>query len=170
MISIIQMTDHNGVALSPDFYKVIMPWRATGPLLDFINIATLKPLCDSCVATCPCTFTSDDIQSTKKRNLQRHPQTSTSDMYWISAADKDTHSSLFLYLGSGGFDALLAAVASLYDTSGFHLTVYQVTFLVVFFNNSKWFHIDYDPDLAGHWTITTPIVLVPKLSPCCELS
>jgi hypothetical protein len=86
-------------------------------------------------------------------------------MHGINPADKDTHFSLLPYRGSGGFDALLAAIAFVCDSSVVYLAVYQLKFLVVSFNNSTWFHIDYDPLLAGQvWTIMSPILLAPKSS------
>jgi hypothetical protein len=75
------MANATGVALSSDFYKVIIQWKLIGLLLDFIDIAALKPLFDSCIAKRPCTFTSDVTQSTKKWNIRRRPQHLTSDMY-----------------------------------------------------------------------------------------
>jgi hypothetical protein len=125
------VTDPNGDVLSSDLYSVKTPPLLTAVMLDFINSLGVKQLLDFCIGQVPRSFKTDVTQSPLKWDMQKCPLPDTLDMYWISPADTKSHFKLFSYLGTGCFDVILTAIASVCDQHVAHLTVYQLTFMVV---------------------------------------
>jgi hypothetical protein len=67
-----------------------------------------------------------------------------SDMYWISPADLHTHHNLLSVLGVGGLGSVLNAVGAQSNKEVCHLTVFQMTFLVLSSCRELQFHVDFD--------------------------
>ena len=154
------VTDPNGDILSSDLYAVKTPSLLTAVMLDFINSLGVKQLFDFCIGQVPRSFKTDVTQSPLKWDIRKRPLPDTSDMYWISPADAKSHFKMLSYLGAGGFDVILTAIASVCDQHVAHLTVYQLTFMVVSYCSETRFHTDNDDSLAGNvWTVITPIIL-----------
>jgi hypothetical protein len=87
-------------------------------------------------------------------------------MYWISPADWETHTSMLSRLGSGGFGTVLNAIGTFFLNFVPHLTVYQLTFLVVSRCDEVRFHTDNDDSLLNQiWTMIIPLILVPNSPP-----
>ena len=159
-------TDTNGGVLSSDFYTVKTPPLLTAVMLDFVNSLGVKQLFDYCIGQVPRTFKSDITQSPLKWDIRKRPLPDTSDMYWISPADAKSHFKMLSHLGSGGFDHILNAIATVNDQNITHLTVYQLTFMVVSYCSETRFHTDNDDTLAGKvWTVIIPIILPSASTP-----
>jgi hypothetical protein len=160
------VTDTNGGVLSSDLYTVKTPPLLTAIMLDFINSLGVKQLFDFCIGQVPRSFKSDITQSPLKWDIRKRPLPDTSDMYWISPADAKSHFNMLSHLGTGGFDVIVNSIASVCDQVVTHLTIYQLTFMVVSYCSETRFHTDNDDTLAGNvWTVIIPIILPPASTP-----
>jgi hypothetical protein len=87
-------------------------------------------------------------------------------MYWISPTDFNSHNELLSFLGSGGFDKVLQGIASISSSRILHLTVFQLSFVVVSYCKNNFFHLDFDQALSGEaWNVMIPLMLVSNSPP-----
>ncbi len=95
-------------------------------------------------------------------NVRRHPDfMSHSDMYWISPADVHVHVGLLSVLGLGEFYEVLREMASMVPCYVKHLTVCQLTFVIVSHCHHHSFHVDFGLSLSGQaWSVMIPVILV----------
>jgi hypothetical protein len=54
-------------------------------------------------------------------------------MYWVSPSDDKTNSNMLYYLTVGGLQQVLEQVATIVSDDVKHLTLYQMTFIIVNF-------------------------------------
>ena len=160
------VTDSDGVPLSSDFYKMSIPPFLMSIMLDYVESSGLKKLFEYCIDNSPRSFKTDVTQCPMRWDVRRRPQPSACDMYWISPSNLESHVDMLSRLGSGGFDTLLKAIASVLQDDIPHLTVYQLTYVLVSYCNEQRFHTDNDDSLTGDvWTVIFPLILVPNSSP-----
>ncbi len=85
------MTNNDGIPLSSDLHKIAMPPFLTAIMLDYLDSSGLKHLFNHCVSNAPRSFKTDITQSPLQWDIRRRPLPSSSDMYWISPANYDSH-------------------------------------------------------------------------------
>ena len=148
-----------------DFYLLDLPPRLTCILKDYINLSKLIQLFDHCITCSPRSFLSDVKMCTRRWHVRRRPF-HPSDMYWISPSDATSHQELLSVLGSGGFEAVLKQIASVLPSHAKHLTVYQLSFMVLSYCQSADIHVDFDDSLSGiTWSVIIPVILVNNSPP-----
>ncbi len=114
------MTNNDGIPLSSDLYKLAMPPFLTAIMLDYLDSSGLKHLSNHCVSNAPRSFKTDITQSPLRWDVQRRPLPSSSDMYWISPANNDSHYSMLSRLGSGVYHDVLKAIGSVLEAHILH--------------------------------------------------
>ena len=117
-----------------------------------------------CIGVHPQSLTTDPA-STLNWNVRQWPYSiPNSGLYWISPANLQTHDYLLSVLAVDGLGSVLSAIASVSDKVVSHLSVFQITFLVLC--KDLQFHFDFDEVLVGKfWSFIVPIQLVNHSNP-----
>ena len=119
-----------------------------------------------CIGVHPQSLTTDPA-STLNWNVRQWPYSiPNSGLYWISPANLQTHDYLLSVLAVDGLGSVLSAIASVSDKVVSHLSVFQITFLVLSYCKDLQFHVDFDEVLVGKfWSFIVPVQLVNRSHP-----
>lgn len=98
--------------------------------------------------------------------MRRSPLPINSNMYWISPSDEGTNMNMLRYLTAGGLQQVLQQVSTVIDDNCNHLTLYQMTFIIIHSCPDFHFHTDFNPSLSGQaYTVLFPLQLVESSPP-----
>jgi len=87
-------------------------------------------------------------------------------MYWISPSDEATNMNMLRYFTAGGLQQVLQQVSTAIDDNCNHLTLYQMTFIIIHSCPDFHFHTDFNPSLSGQaYTVLFPLQLVESSPP-----
>jgi hypothetical protein len=87
-------------------------------------------------------------------------------MYWISPSDEATTLNILYYLTAGGLFQVLQQVSSIIGYHLNHLTLFQMTFIIVHCCEELLFCTDFHPTLSGQvYTLLFPHQLVQSSPP-----
>jgi hypothetical protein len=141
--------DDEGKPLSSDFYKIAVPSVLITIMLDYVESSRLKnylsivlkmPIDHSKVMLCnaQCDGMFVDV-----------PHLLLVICTGLVHLIFESHFEMLSRLGSGGFDMVLKAIASVLHGHVPHSTVYQLTYILVSYCHEQFFHTDNDDSLVG---------------------
>jgi hypothetical protein len=164
--SIEAMVDELGSHVTTDSYTVHLPSGLTPIMFDYIQDVGLLRLFTAYITTPSRSFSNTIVQCRHQWNVRCSPLPKNSIMYWISPSDEATTSNMLYYLTAGGLRQVLQQLSSVIGEHLNHLTLFQMTFIIVHRCEELLFDTDFHPALSGQaYTLLFPLKLVQTSPP-----
>jgi len=164
--SVKALLGESGSPITPDSYTMRLPSGQMPIMFDYIQNVGLLQLFQDCVSNPRRSFSNSITQCRHKWDVRRSALPPNSIIYWISPSNEATNSNMLYYLTAGGLRQVLQQVSTVIGDNINHLTVFQMTFIIVHSSEDLHFHTDFHPRLSGQaYTLLFPIQIVESSPP-----